>query len=464
MRRISISIYIIVPLIFGLFSIFSFIVCFRIMEVCFARNISSVPYLWGAGLSLFGVSVLASYYILKFVLAPSEHFIRSIRMSPAIHKQGPVVGKKAKIVGSDQLAEFSKIFQEVTQALDVGDARSMFPSIIGSSQAIRGILSQVLKVASSDSTVLIRGESGTGKELIAQAIVDQSPRKWRPFVRISCGAIPPSLMESELFGHEKGAFTGAVARKKGCFEQAHTGTLFLDEIGEMPPDLQVKLLRTLQEKTLYRVGGERSVEVDVRIICATHRDLEKEMAEGRFREDLFYRINVFPLTLPPLRERREDIDLLAAHFLEIYSPGKIMGSDARECLVKRHEWPGNVRELENTIERAAVLAEGPEIGPEHLPEVFQSTRTLVRSFTTQEDAGTDSLDIDETLRKIEKILICQALDKTDGVQIRAAKLLGIKQRSLWNRVKKYEIEVERFKGGDKKQETTINKIQNQSKD
>ena len=462
MRRISISIYVIVPLIFGLFSIFSFIVCFRIMEVCFARNIPSAPYLWGAGLFLFGFSVLAGYYILKFVLAPSEHFISSIRMSPAIHKQGPVVGEKAKIGGSDQMAEFSKIFQQVAQALDMVDARSMFPSIIGSSRVMRGILSQVLKVASSDSTVLIRGESGTGKELIAQAIVDQSPRKGLPFVRISCGAISSGLMESELFGHEKGSFTGAVAKKKGCFEQAHTGTLFLDEIGEMPSDLQVKLLRTLQEKTLYRVGGERSVEVDVRIICATHRDLEKEIAEGRFREDLFYRINVFPLMLPPLRERRADIDLLAAHFLEVYSPGKIMNSDARECL-KRHEWPGNVRELENTIERAAVLAEGPEIGPEHLPEVFQSTGTLVRSFMAQEDAGTESLSIDETLRKVEKTLICQALDKTGGVQIRAAELLGIKQRSLWNRVKKYGIEVERFKGGDKKHETTINKIRNQSK-
>jgi formate hydrogenlyase transcriptional activator len=240
-----------------------------------------------------------------------------------------------------------------------------FEEVVGGSAALRRVLKEVETVAPTDATVLVRGETGTGKELIARALHHLSPRRGRTFVKLNCAAIPTGLLESELFGHEKGAFTGAVSQKVGRFELAHQGTLFLDEVGDVPPELQPKLLRVLQEREFERLGGTRSLRVDVRLVVATHRDLERMVADGRFREDLYYRLNVFPLVLPPLRERREDIPLLVRHFTRRFA--RRMGrrietvpAEALEALV-RYPWPGNIRELENLIERAVILSPGPEL-------------------------------------------------------------------------------------------------------
>src|SRR5512138_3440267 len=244
--------------------------------------------------------------------------------------------------------------------------------LVGSSEAMRRVLEQVRKVASTDATALVLGESGTGKELVARAIHDESARREKPFISVSCAAIPEGLLESELFGHEKGAFTGAVKRKLGRFELAHEGTLFLDEVGELPPSVQVKLLRVLQERRFERVGGEETVEVDVRLVSATNRDLAEMVKEGRFREDLYYRLDVVAMRLPPLRERPGDVEELARFFVGKLGPrfGRRVSGFTPEALalLKRHRWPGNVRELENVVEQALVFAEGEHIGPEDLPD------------------------------------------------------------------------------------------------
>src|SRR5512140_18988 len=244
--------------------------------------------------------------------------------------------------------------------------------LVGSSEPMRRVLEQVRKVASTDATVLVTGESGTGKELVARAIHDAGPRRDGPFVTVSCAAIPEGLLESELFGHERGAFTGAIKRKLGRFELADGGTLFLDEVGEIPPSIQVKLLRVLQERTIERVGGEGSIGVDVRLVSATHRDLARMVAEGRFRQDLYYRLDVVPIRLPPLRDRAGDVEELARSFLARAAPRlgrKVTGftPEAME-LLRRHRWPGNVRELQNLVEQALVFADGPEVGAADLPE------------------------------------------------------------------------------------------------
>src|SRR6478752_3435561 len=240
-----------------------------------------------------------------------------------------------------------------------------FGAIVGESPALRDVLARVEQVAQTSSTVLLRGETGTGKEMVARAIHINSARETRPFVRVNCAALAPGVLESELFGHEKGSFTGAMARRLGRFEMADGGTLFLDEVGDLPPDVQVKLLRVLQEREFERVGGSETIKVDVRVVSATHRDLEKQIADGTFREDLYYRLNVFPIVLPPLRDRASDIPVLAEHFVQKYAPGAgkpVRGLDAAAiAALSGYSWPGNVRELENVIERALILARGTEI-------------------------------------------------------------------------------------------------------
>jgi transcriptional regulator with GAF, ATPase, and Fis domain len=296
-------------------------------------------------------------------------------------------------------------------------------------------------VAPTDSTVLILGESGTGKELVASSIHRNSRRKQAPFIKLNCVAIPPDLLESELFGHEKGAFTGATARKPGKFELANGGTIFLDEIGDMPLGLQAKILRVLQEKEFDRVGGTRTVQVDVRIICATNQDLAKMVREGRFREDLYYRINVFALPLPPLRERKEDIPQLVDDFLAQTAPEARISSEALQRLIG-YAWPGNVRELQNTVERAAVLSQGRDIEVAHLPDHMAQAFDTAAAVDRHNGAP---LTLDDTLKEIEKSMIIDALKHTDGVQVRAAEELGINQRSLWHRIKKYQIDVAALK-------------------
>jgi len=302
--------------------------------------------------------------------------------------------------------------------------------IIGASPVMRKTLDLVSQVAPSAATVLIQGESGTGKELIAGAIHHGSPRRDRPFIKVSCAALPETLLESELFGYERGAFTGAVTRKEGRFELADGGTLFLDEIGELTPAMQAKLLRVLQEGEFERLGATRTIKVDVRLVAATNADLAARVREKRFREDLFYRLNVIAIQLPPLRERQEDIPLLAQHFLRRYAAknAKAIAGFAEETLdvLQTYAWPGNVRELENVIERAVVLTRSPLITPADLPETLtgseQAARHLVISIGTPLEEAEDRL-IEETLRY------------TKGDKTLAAKLLGIATRTIYRRVK-----------------------------
>jgi two-component system response regulator AtoC len=313
-----------------------------------------------------------------------------------------------------------------------------FGEIIGKSPAIQEVFRTVEKVAEYRTTVLIQGESGTGKELVARALHRLSPRASRPFVAVNCGAIPEALMESELFGHKRGAFTDAHADKTGIFQEADQGTLFLDEIGELPASLQVKLLRVLQEGIVRRLGDTKDVAVDVRVIAATIRDLAKEAEQGRFREDLFYRLNVLQIAVPPLRERAEDIPLLIEHFLErnnIRLNTQIRGIDVKaRRLLMNYQWPGNVRELENLIERAMVLAETDLIMPEDLPERLRGTSNPVAFIL-----GSGELSIKKSARVIEETLIRRALEKTSGNRTAAAKLLEISHRALLYKIKDYGV-------------------------
>jgi two-component system, NtrC family, response regulator AtoC len=315
-----------------------------------------------------------------------------------------------------------------------------FASIISKNERMHEIFTLVKKVCDYKTTVLILGESGTGKELIARAIHYNSRRKNAPFVAINCAAIPETLLESELFGHVKGAFTDASSDKAGLFEQANGGTLFLDEIGEMPLALQVKLLRVLQDEEIRLVGGNVTKKIDVRVISATSKDLEKEVAMERFREDLYFRLNVFSLTLPPLRERQEDIPLLATHFIEKYN--NKMGKQVLRCTAEAlktlmdYDWPGNVRELENCIERGLVLSEVESLGLEHLPEKVRRKDGAARGAAM----AFDSLSIKRAEESIERDLIGRALEKTGGNRTHAAKLLEISHRALLYKLKEYGLE------------------------
>ncbi|MBI2469177.1 MAG: sigma-54-dependent Fis family transcriptional regulator [Candidatus Rokubacteria bacterium] len=320
--------------------------------------------------------------------------------------------------------------RELRQALR---ERHRVAGIIGESGRMQEVLSLVGRVASSDATVLIRGESGTGKELIAKAIHYASPRAAGPLVRVNCAALPENLLESELFGHEKGAFTGAVASRKGRFEVADGGSLFLDEIGDLPLHLQVKLLRVLQEREIERVGSSRPIPVDVRMLAATHRDLEALVRAGQFRDDLYYRINVVTVSLPPLRERREDIPLLVDHFLSTFAAknGKAIRGltrEARDALL-RYDYPGNVRELENLVERAVVLTRDDVIGLGDLPLGLAEAAP---------ETG-DARSLPAAVEGLERRLIREALARAGGVQTAAAELLGISERVLRYKLRKYGL-------------------------
>ncbi|MGA1824042.1 MAG: sigma-54-dependent transcriptional regulator [bacterium] len=311
-----------------------------------------------------------------------------------------------------------------------------FTEIISASSEIEKVLNTAARVAATQATILIRGESGTGKELIAKAIHYSSPRKDMPLITVNCAALPENLLESELFGHEKGAFTGAASQRKGRFELAHNGTIFLDEIGEMPLSLQVKLLRVLQEKTFERVGGSKSIEVDVRLITATNRDLEKMLVEKTFREDLYYRINVISITIPALRKRKIDIPLLIDHFIRNYSTAhaksvREISKEAMDRLLK-YSYPGNVRELANIIERSVILARGKIITTQDLPITVQG---IVNERPNTYDFSTGTFV--ERVAAFEKRLIQEAMEKANNVQTKAAKILGMTERHLRYKLNKY---------------------------
>ncbi|HSN90574.1 MAG TPA: sigma-54 dependent transcriptional regulator [Anaeromyxobacteraceae bacterium] len=323
-------------------------------------------------------------------------------------------------------------------ALAEDRAREMDPTgLVGRSEAMRRVLEQVRKVAATDATVLVLGESGTGKELVARALHAQGPRRDGPFVSVSCAALPEALLESELFGHERGAFTGAIRRKLGRFELAHQGTLFLDEVGEIPPAVQVKLLRVLAERRFERVGGEEPVEVDVRVVSATHRDLAALVAAGRFREDLYYRLAVVPVSLPPLRERPGDVEELAAWFVEKLAPrlGRRVKGFTPEALalLRGHAWPGNVRELENVVEQAVVFAEGEQVRPEDLPEGIR------RSPPAPPPVELEERGLTAVLEDLERQLVQAAYARAKGVKAEAARLLGIKPSALAYKLEKHGL-------------------------
>lgn len=464
-----ISLYIIIPIIFGGLAIIAAIVAFRVAqwEMRAGNNPDTAVLYWTLGIA--GLAALCALVLVWFLLRPARRFVARADKIPAVstrkHELEPV--KR-----SSELAHMEHVFNTVTDVLSKVDAQVSFPAIVGESRALRSVLSQVSRVAPTSTTVLILGESGTGKELVANSIYEHSRRKDKPFVKLNCVAIPGELLESELFGHEKGAFTGAESRKLGKFELADGGTLFLDEIGDMPMNLQAKILRVLQEREFDRVGGNRPVKVDVRIIAATNKSLATMVAEGAFREDLYYRLNVVSLHLPPLRDRKEDIVLLVDTFLKNMQKTSIRISRAAMERLLAYGWPGNVRELQNAIERAAVMcddvielrhlpaqlayaAESPSSrgdGPgteESVDDAAVSAGSAIllnKPATIPTPAESMPVSIDDVLRETEKQLIISALQQTRGVQVEAARCLKINPRSLWHRVKKHNIDVSAFKG------------------
>jgi Nif-specific regulatory protein len=313
-------------------------------------------------------------------------------------------------------------------------------NIIGNSRAMQEVYDLISRVCQSDTTVLLCGESGVGKELVAHAVHYNSPRAGKPFVKVNCAALPENILESELFGHEKGAFTGAHIQRKGRFELAEGGSIFLDEVGDLTPSMQIRLLRVLQEREFERVGGTETIKLDVRVVAATNRDLEALIAEGRFRRDLYYRLNVFPIHIPPLRERKTDILLLADYFVEKYSKKnnkaiKRISTPAIDMLMAYH-WPGNVRELENCIERAVLMSNDDVIHGHHLPPTLQ---TAEASGTTLQST------LAGTLERVEREMIVEALKSARGNRARAAQLLGLTERVMGLRVEKFGIDAKRFR-------------------
>jgi len=362
-----------------------------------------------------------------------ERLLKFLKVVASMISQAVRIHRLLETERQKLVAENAQLRQELHQKYD-------FSNMVGSSGPMRQMYEETARVAETNTTVLIRGESGTGKELIASAIHYHSARAKKPFIKVNCAALPETLVESALFGHERGAFTGADARTKGRFEVANGGTLFLDEIGELSPATQVKLLRVLQEREFERVGGTDPVRVDVRVIAATNRDLEKALVEGIFREDLYYRLNVFPIFIPPLRERRADILPLADYFAEKYAREhgktiKRISTTAIDQLACYH-WPGNVRELENTIERAVLMADGEVIHGHHLPPTLQ----------TAEATGTEvSASLGGAVATFERSLIEDALKTTRGNRAKAARLLSSTERVINYKVKKYRIDPSRLR-------------------
>ncbi|MBI4508797.1 MAG: sigma-54-dependent Fis family transcriptional regulator [Deltaproteobacteria bacterium] len=322
------------------------------------------------------------------------------------------------------------------------ETRYQFADLVGASPLMQQIFSTIERVAATDASVLICGESGTGKELVARAIHHRSRRAPGPFIKVNCGALTETLLESELFGHEKGSFTGAIKRKLGRFELADGGSLFLDEIGDISPGMQLKLLRALQEREFERVGGERTIKVDVRVLSATNKDLKQEVASGRFREDLYYRLHVVPITLPPLRDRRDDIPLLTSHFLKKLAPRTNPAvrhiDDQALARLMAYSWPGNIRELENAVEQALVFAEGNSLNVTALPPFLRDTSSDDKLDIPRNPQG--DMPLPEILDDLEKQLILKAFRKANGVKTETARILGIKTSALYYKLEKYGIE------------------------
>ncbi|RLB96778.1 MAG: sigma-54-dependent Fis family transcriptional regulator [Deltaproteobacteria bacterium] len=434
--RFNISLYIIIPLIFAGIALLSTIVAYHITGHYLRNGMDPQWPVAFWAVVMMALTFISGFLIAKMLLGPLERFVKNTEKLGILRK----TDEEKRATKKDDMERFALVFDQVTELLSRVESRKLFPQIIGQSAPMRGVLNQIMKVAPTDSTVLILGETGTGKELIANSIYEHSPRYGKPFVPINCAAIPRELLESELFGHEKGAFTGAAARKPGKLEIADGGTIFLDEVSEMPLEIQAKILRVIEHAEVERVGGTHPIKVNVRFIAATNRDLSKMVDAGKFRQDLFFRLHVFPIHVPPLRDRKEDIPLLVQAFLKQLKKNVDISPETMQLLTA-YEWPGNVRELQNAIEAASVMATDV-IKPIHLP----STITKKWGNAAKENLGLlTNQNLDLRLRELEKGLIIEALTKTGGVQIRAARLLGIKERSLWHRIKKLGIDVSSFK-------------------
>jgi DNA-binding NtrC family response regulator len=370
-----------------------------------------------------------------------EGAIEAIKQGAYDYLAKPFKKEEIKLVVQRSL-DHCRLLRENTKFREELKSKDEWSPLVGSSPAMLEVYKLVARVSESKSTVLLQGESGTGKELIARAIHGNSPRRDKPFVPVNCGALPDTLLESEMFGYEKGAFTGAVGTKTGLFESASGGTLFLDEVGELGQALQVKLLRVMQDHEVRRVGGTHSIKVDVRIIAATNRDLEQFVKEGKFRDDLFYRLNVVRITLPSLTERQEDIPMLAHYFLQkcatgTTTPVRGFHPDTME-LLNRYRWPGNVRELENAIERAVSLSHGPLLTPDDLP-------AAIRQAPIHVDAKPESPDVTEpvclTLEEVEKRHLVRVLKETKGNKVKASKILGIDRRTLYRMAERFGLDL-----------------------
>ncbi|MEZ4647427.1 MAG: sigma-54 dependent transcriptional regulator [Candidatus Eisenbacteria bacterium] len=332
--------------------------------------------------------------------------------------------------------EHTAMRQEVLHLRRELQRQGRFQELVGDSPSMQALYRMIDQIAPTNASVLITGESGTGKEVVARTIHGLSPRRSGRFVAINCAAIPENLLESEIFGHEKGSFTGATASRPGCFEHAHEGTLFLDEIGDMPAGLQTKLLRVLEDGKVRRVGGQREIPVDVRVLAATNVEIDERLASGRLREDLYFRLNVFTLHLPPLRERAQDVPVLASHFLHNFAEenGKKLLGISQEAmdLMTRYDWPGNVRELRNVMQRAAILCDNDEVQPHHLPP---SVRPIVRRESGSRDAL--SVKVGTPLEEVEKAVILETLEACSGNKTRAAAVLGITTKTLYAKLRRY---------------------------
>lgn len=370
--------------------------------------------------------------------ASAETAVEAMKGGAFDYVTKPVNFEKLKVVVA-KAVEKSRLVAENLYLRQQLRGKYKFSNIIGNSPAIQQVFTRMEKILHTDSTVLILGASGTGKELVARAIHFNGPRKEKPFIAINCGAIPADLLESELFGHVRGSFTGAIADKPGKFELANDGTIFLDEIGTMPMHLQMKLLRVLQEQEIERVGGTRQIKLNVRVISATNADLEDRVREGRFREDLYYRLNVIPIHLPQLNERREDIPLLARHFLrkvclEMKRPLMTLTPAAVRAL-EAYGWPGNVREMENVIERSVALTDGEVIDRQDLPPQFAGSERDLDALPVP-NVPAEGINLPNTIDAIERTMIRQALEHSGGVKSRAAMLLGLNRTTLVEKIKR----------------------------
>ncbi len=438
--RFDISLYIIIPVIVGGIALLATIASYNVTILYYKRGLDPIwPVAFWGSITVI-ITAIFGLLIVKFIIDPVKKFASSTENMVVFSN---VSDKNMPKVQMDDMSRYTQFFNQVTEILGQVEARELFPDIVGQSKAMRGVLKQILDVAKTDSTVLILGETGTGKELIATSIHRHSARKSKDFVAFNCAAIPEGLLESELFGHEKGAFTGAISKKIGKFEAADKSTLFMDEIGDMPLETQAKVLRAVQEGQSERVGGIKPITFDARLITATNKDLPKLVEDNLFRQDLFFRLNVFTIVLPPLRDRREDIPLLVDRFLEAYGQPYSMSPEAMQLLTAYH-WPGNVRELENAVEASTILAQDV-IAPKHLPSAITNRLGTNGHKSKKNRVLSEEMNLDHRLDELEKGIIIDALKQSAGIQKKAADVLGIKERSLWHRIKKYDIDVASFK-------------------